>query len=308
MSKTTQLTRDPSVTTVAGLQAWAREQERAGRSLVYRGQANASWPLESTLYRRLRGQGNGGTGNCSVQYYAARTERLHHALKQFGVVVPPPSTPGMTRSPSGALQAPSYYGGVAPEYLGYLRQKGYPSPLLDWSESFYVALCFAFSGFLPDLPDLPDLKSTSEENREANEGVSLFSLERPLPTMPVDGLSEAAVGPPIVVEHPWRVEDLAHIAQHSVYTTAFCTAQPTEGMGESLICYGSHEEAMQKLKNGSDITNIRRFVLPLSELSEAEYYLRHANINPLALRHSVEAFLGTVAIKHDPLLAGKQHW
>lgn len=110
-------------------------------SLVFRGQANSCWPLSTTLERsqgrtlfkdyyrvisRIKPQIESLTAHqwnipeySDIEQLCTRYEQLDRALW------------------SG--RCPAY------DYMVHLRHHGFPSPLLDWTRSLYVAAYFAFS-------------------------------------------------------------------------------------------------------------------------------------------------------------------
>ena len=108
----------------------------------YRGQANAAWPLSTTLDRA------GWSRREVLDYYRLIYRAKPHieSLSGSSWIVPDLKEvrdmilqDGMGLSP----RLPAY------EYLAYLRHHGFPSPLLDWSISPYIALLFAFMDASP---------------------------------------------------------------------------------------------------------------------------------------------------------------
>jgi len=102
--------------------------------LLFRGQPNSQWRLRTTLER------HGGEGRRFSEYY-----RLMTRVK--------PDVETLTRmawSLSGDEDLfsredgfDSFPRGPTYQYMIYLRHHGFPSPLLDWSRSPYVAAFFA---------------------------------------------------------------------------------------------------------------------------------------------------------------------
>ncbi|NJM35580.1 MAG: FRG domain-containing protein [Rhodomicrobium sp.] len=124
-----------------------RQKERNGATghfsrWIYRGQTNADWFLETTLERYL------------VEEFGRTTEKydLKKYYSYLSAIVP--SINSLTKykfkefnpwdiSLEENSSLPHY------ELLCYARHHGFPSPLLDWSMSYYVAAFFAFRGTKP---------------------------------------------------------------------------------------------------------------------------------------------------------------
>lgn len=92
---------------------------------IYRGQSNSTWPLKSSLFR-----------TDIVKNSSDIIEYVNYILPQV-------------QEPVEAWSRQSWnlsdYHGLA-EFLAYLQHNGFPTPLLDFSVSPYVAAHFAFVG------------------------------------------------------------------------------------------------------------------------------------------------------------------
>jgi len=100
-------------------------QEAAKGSFIYRGQFNSSWNLSTSLHR---------TG---------QIEEHKNFVGYFENILPFVQEPveawdGSRRDLTNPLQLA--------EFLAFLQHNGFPTPLLDWTFSPYIAAYFAFEG------------------------------------------------------------------------------------------------------------------------------------------------------------------
>lgn len=96
---------------------------------LFRGQSDSNWKLESTLERAYKNK-------------PFTMEEYHHVLRSISPIV-------MSLSSSKYIVPDTFeYNGLcAPpcyDFMIYLRHHGFPSPLLDWTSSPYIAAFFAF--------------------------------------------------------------------------------------------------------------------------------------------------------------------
>lgn len=148
-------------------------------------------------------------------------------------------------------------------YMAYLRQHGFPSPLLDWTGSAYVAAFFAFR----HAPRSP-------------ERVSIYVYLSKLP--------EASTQPfihrfgPGVTTHP------RHFLQQSSYTICFTYRN---GQYE----YAPHEEAF--CRGGPTKPGIWKFNILVAEPLKVLRILDGHNINAFSLFGSEDSLVETVALR-----------
>lgn len=106
-------------------------------NMLYRGQGNAAWRLTTTLERYA------GT-NAFLSYYYTIISIAKPQIETFMEKVwEIPSVDDFekwlaSRKPFLPPDLPAY------EYMIYLRHHGFPSPLLDWTRSPFIAAYFAF--------------------------------------------------------------------------------------------------------------------------------------------------------------------
>lgn len=109
--------------------------------LLFRGQSNSSWPINTTLERY-------GKKECSLKDYYRLVHRIRPQIETFA---------------NKKWEVPEFYdlmdwikslsrlnsGFPAGSYLMFLRHHGFPSPLLDWTVSPKIAAYFAFRSPIP---------------------------------------------------------------------------------------------------------------------------------------------------------------
>jgi hypothetical protein len=228
--------------------------------ILFRGHACSDWPLETTLER--------DAPTCTNLY-----DYLAHAigcapeiesisgrswdLPTLGEIV------GELGQKKNRIRTalPCY------EYLVYLRHHGFPSPLLDWTESPYIAAFFAFS------------------ERSNCDRVSIYAyIERT--TLGKGGRISA---PRISLQGPYIRTDPRHFAQKAWYTVA--TVYDHE-LSQHTFC--SHESV---LKGDPDQDVVIRLTLPRHDRSRALLELYDYNINHFTLFQTEDALVQSLAMK-----------
>jgi len=239
--------------------------------LLFRGQADASWSLSTTLER------SPGRIERVEKYYSiireikpqieTFTDRSFETPEFGDVHSIAQDYDNFSRSLAfGKL--PGY------EYMIYLRHHGFPSPLLDWSRSPYVAAFFAFG-------------KTSAEN------VSIFVYAERPENMKMRGAGHPAIYcfGPIVRSHR------RHFLQQSTYSICTRFELPEEALGATLPSwrFASHEDVFAQNDKHQDL--LWKFVSPAAERIQVLQRLNEYNLNALSLFGTEESLLETLAIK-----------
>jgi hypothetical protein len=127
--------------------------ESAAR-LLFRGQGNSEWRLETTLERH-------GQKRMSFSEFYLLICAIGPAVDTFTSMSIPEYDEKLrqTFTDPGLFHDGCFPTGQIYSYMIYLRHHGFPSPLLDWSKSPYVAAFFAFKDMKYDQPDNPPKRS-----------------------------------------------------------------------------------------------------------------------------------------------------
>jgi FRG domain len=118
--------------------------KKAIGGILFRGQADSSWPLQTTLERRTGPQ-------YKIQDYYFLILRIKDQIETFTNTqwVETPTFDEILELTTGKFEPFSrhlrHHGLPWYKHLVYLRHHGFPSPLLDWTSSLYVAAYFAFA-------------------------------------------------------------------------------------------------------------------------------------------------------------------
>jgi hypothetical protein len=228
---------------------------------LFRGQEKASWPLKTTLERY--------------------TERPY-TMKEYWKM-----TRNFVKSPVESLTEKRWDIGKYPEegpephgpplgyeFMVYLRHHGFPSPLLDWSQSPYVAAFFAFRS--------PAGTKKSQEDPDGE--VAIYCFQEYWEGAKVWDENE----PHIIGLGPNIVTTPRHFRQQSWYTICRVLRNGWHG-------YASHEEVLRKGDTHQDV--LKKYRIPASQRDRFLEGLSLMNISAYTLFGTEDSLMETLAYK-----------
>lgn len=226
---------------------------------LYRGQEDYEWPLKTTLERN-------GKNNITLRGYYRLISAVKPQIETFTginwkVLTYPKFEKWLDKNDSllpGSL--PAY------DYMVYLRHHGFPSPLLDWSRSPYVAAFFAFRNAI-----------------RAKGKVSIYVY------CEYSGNCKAGwSGEPNLCSLGSYVRShRRHFLQQSEYTV--CMARHDEWR------FASHEEAYNRNNTQQDL--LWKFNIPATERLKILKEIDNYNLNAFSLFSSEESLMETMALR-----------
>jgi hypothetical protein len=236
----------------------------------YRGMANFNWGMQTTLERSHPSESS--TEYTSVKRYYEKALAAKAVVETFTnrrwdrIPEVNEFERALDKHWSGLLrdflvEQPEVF-----EYLIYLRHHGFPSPLLDWTASPYVALFFAFDDVPKDTKYVAVYALLESSIRATTSDENFFMVGRYLRT------------------------HQRHYLQQANYS--MCVRLKLVGSGKDFL-FSPHEPAMARAvgKDGKLI----KYKIPVHLRTSVLIQLDRMNINAFSLFGSDEALNRTVA-------------
>jgi len=256
------------------------EYHKESSPLLFRGQGNSDWELKTTLDRNTywtvtdTPSRNARFGMTLLDYYNLITGGVGPEVKTFsGVDVPERDQKVangfferdlLSRFPSGFPNMQLY------RYMAYLRHLAFPSPLLDWSRSPFVAAFFAFR---EDPPVRIEKRAIYAFCKGPTGGSGLV-------------FGQPSIYPlgPYVQTHP------RHFRQRCDYT--FCAVFD---VNVEQWRFESHEEVFNKADPKQDF--LWKITIPSAERETVLRVLNDYNLNAFSLFGSEESLVETMWLR-----------
>ncbi|MBF0512797.1 MAG: FRG domain-containing protein [Desulfovibrionaceae bacterium] len=227
-------------------------------NILYRGQACSLWGIDSTLDRKEKYI---TMKNCYEKIWFAK--KLIDSFQDTNLIIPTRKEfhELVTNNKWGAFpELPGY------EFMAYLRHHGFPSPLLDWTRSPFIASFFAFNGDI------------------CSEKVSIFSYMEYLG----GGKTWSDSDPHIHALGPYIKTHKRHHLQQSEYTVCLQTK-------DRHVVYGSHDEFFKQNIQGKDV--VEMVTIPVTEKQKVLKKLDKMNINSFSLFGTEDALIETITTR-----------
>ncbi len=244
--------------------------ERLERNtILFRGHADADWPLSSTLERFT-------DEHFSVERYLMHASLCADELESLTGKTWKVPVYEEIDAEIKAKQRDSYAHLPCHEYLSYLRHNGFPSPLLDWTESPFIAAYYAYV------------------EKRPSERVAVHAyVAKP------DAHKDALVGKPQMrVVGPCLNPHGRHGAQRAVYTIA---TKYDQAKGRHSFC--RHESVFESRDENQDL--LVKITMPRPERLRALRDLSDfKNINHFRLFQSEDAAVRALAMRTLELARG----
>lgn len=220
---------------------------------LFRGHREADWSLTSTLERHLGKE-------VALKTYLQSCHSAWSTLKSYGFADMPFDLASDTRFHATRDRLPHV------EFMAFLRHHGFPSPLLDWTESPYIAAFFAL-----------------EEPSPADRHPCVL-IYRP------DTASAKPAEPHILLLGPFLGTAQRHATQQCWYTAAIRKG----AKGETMLC--SQLEAFARLVHGaaSPAPPLQKVVLQRADREKALAELAHMNITSFSLYGGIDSLIKTI--------------
>jgi FRG domain-containing protein len=235
------------------------EKAHKGQDVWFRGHSSATWNLRTTLERRTTQSG-------PISNYFRLIERIKPEVETF--TERSWASQDFTELMTWGKTYENFQIGDIPhfEYMAHLRHHGFPSPLLDWTRSPYIAAYFAF-----------------EPAGQDDRAIFVF-CERP--TNMKQGSSD---DPCIRTVGPRVKTHKRHFLQQSVYTMC--------GMFfGSQWHFHDHHAVFNLGRIDQDV--LWKIVIPGSERVKVLELLDRYNLNRYSLFGSEEGLMETLAFRH----------
>lgn len=237
------------------------ENSNSPSGVWFRGLSKARWCLTTTLERR---------GVCAypVADYWRLMLRIKPEVETFtGMTWEVPEWSEPNRQFDEHFRRSPAFG-----FMAHLRHHGFPSPLLDWSRSPYIAAYFSFKG-------------------RTTDDVAIYAFsETPNKTKSSKG------GYPKICSHGGynlRTHE-RHFRQQSAYTV--CVQQDDATQPWKFV---SHEKIFKFAVEGQDL--LYKTTVPASERGNVLRSLDRYNLNDFSLFGSEEALMNTLAFREIDL-------
>jgi FRG domain len=227
--------------------------------ILFRGQSSADWLLETTLERKTNIR-------LDTLAYVQKATRFSNEIESFtGYRWDLPSYSDLKKETNKIQDSFRPHLACYP-YLVYLRHHGFSSPLLDWTESPFIAAFFAYA------------------NPITQDASVYCYIEQP-------NLTKGGTGgsPSIKTMGPYVTTHKRHFSQKAWYTIA---TQWDYKKKKHYFC--SHEDIFQRNDQHQDV--LVKIILPSSERKTALSALSDYNINYFTLFQDEEALIKTFAM------------
>lgn len=231
-------------------------------SLLFRGQEDSCWLLQSTLDRHRE--------RMLYDDYYRMIANIHPQIETLtGKEWQIESYPEIRKELEGYAFSERLWGargGVpAYAYMAYLRHHGFPSPLLDWSRSPYVAAYFAFK----------------KAHEDSSHRVSIYVLGQVQIKIHGNGM------PVLYRPGPYVRTHRRHVLQQSEYT--LCTGFEDQWFFERYDTVFESGPRQQGL--------CWKFTIPATERTKVLKVLDAYNLNAFSLFESEESLMETLAVR-----------